>query len=388
MLRASIRALSFGAALPVALCAQTIAITGGTVYPVSGPKIESGTVLMRDGKIVAVGAHVSIPAGATRIDATGKWVTPGLINASTQLGLSEAGGTGFSGGYDDRSAQGAKGIAAAFNAWTAVNPASAFIMPARQAGITSVMVHPSGTLLSGRAAMLDLAGETVSAMTIRAPVAMTGTLDPAGGLSQSRAEAVAALREVLSDAKTYAARKQAFENNQTRALAATRADLEALGPVVAGALPLALNVNRASDIRAALALAKEFSLKLIVTGGAEAWEVAAELAAAKVPVMVGAMDNIPENFSLLGQRQENAALLRAAGVHVTLAPAEAFGVADRVGSLQAGREANVVIWSGDPFEFTTRAEQVFIRGAVQGGVSRQDELAQRYRNGVPAYLMR
>lgn len=425
MLRQLTRALVWGGVLPLGLAAQTVAITGGTVYPVHGPKIEHGIVVLRNGTIVAVGANVPIPAGATRIDATGKWVTPGLINASTQLGLTEAGGTAFSGGYDDRSAHGTKGVTAAFDAWEGVNPASAFIIPAWQDGITSVLVHPSGTLLSGRSAMLDLAGGTVDAMLIRAPVAMMGTLDPAAGLSQSRGEALAYLRELLSDAKVYATRKQAFENNQSRAFGASRADLEALIPVVTGKLPLALNVNRASDIRAALALAKEFSLKLIVTGGAEAWEVAADLAAAKVPVMVGAMDNIPENFSLLGQRQENAALLRAAGIAVTLvgngpgdeenfnvrnirqeagnavaygmswddalravtlAPAEAFGVADRVGSLQAGREANVVVWSGDPFEFSTRAEQVFIRGALQHGTSRQDELAQRYLHGKPEYF--
>ena len=159
-------------------------------------------------------------------------------------------------------------------------------------------------------------------------------------------------------------------------------------------------------------------LKLIIVGAAEGWQVAAELAAAKVPVMVGAMSNIPSSFEELGTRQENAALLRAAGVPVvligngpgdsenfnvqnirqeagnavaygmswddalhavTLAPAEAFGLADKLGSLRTGREANVVIWDGDPFEFSTRAEQVFIRGVKQGGKSRQDELVERYK---------
>ncbi len=420
-MRASIRRIAIAiAACATGAQAQTIAITGGTVYPVSGPKIEHGTVLMRDGKIVGVGAGLAIPAGAQVIDATGKWVTPGLINANTSLGLTEAGSPEFSGGYNDVRAKGAKGVAAAFKAWEGLNPASTYIPEARQGGITSVMVNPSGGLIAGQAAMVDLAGERVDAMLVRrgptAGLAMIADFSAGAAETGGRGELLGRLREILGDARAYAANRTAFERNATRAFAAPRADLEALQAVIDTSMPLAISVDRASDIRAVLDLVRRdrLALRLIIVGAAEGWQVAAELAAANVPVFVGAMNNIPQSFEALGARQENAALLRAAGVRVTiigdgddfkvqnirqeagnavaygmtwddalrgvtLAPAEAFGVADKVGSLRAGREANVVIWNGDPFEFATHAEQVFIRGVRQGGKTRQDELTERYR---------
>lgn len=401
-----------------------IAITGGTVFPVSGPRIENGTVVITAGRITAVGANIAIPAGAERIDATGKWVTPGLINAATNLGLSDAGSPQFSGGYNDARATGVKGISAAFNAWEGINPASTLIRPTTQDGITSVLVAPGGGLIGGRAAFVDLAGADIASMVVRAPVAMIATYDASAGSFQSRGELLGALRDLLSDARTYATRRAAYEANQSRTLAASKADLEALQPVLAGTMPLVVGVDRESDIRAVLALGRQFGLKLVLYGAAEAWQVAAELRAANVPVMVGAMSNIPGSFNTLGMRQENAALLRAAGVNVTiigngpgdnatfnvrnirqeagnavaygmtwddalraitLAPAQAFGIADRIGSLQAGRAANVVVWSGDPFEFGTRAERVYIRGALQTGPSRQDELAERYRRLPPGF---
>ncbi len=407
--------------------AQVIAITGGTVFPVSGPKIEGGTVLIRDGRIVEVGASVAVPAGAQVIDATGKWVTPGLFNASTQLGLSEGGSPQFSGGYNDTRAKGTDGVAAAFKAWEGINPASTFIVPARQGGVTTVLVHPSGGLISGQAAVIDLAGNNVDSMLVRrgagrgtAAVAMVASFSNDAALAGARGELLGKLRELLLDARLYGQNRAAYDRNASRAMAAPRADLEALQAVVDTNLPLAIAVNRASDIRAVLALRQRdrLPLKLIIVGAAEGWQVASELAAARVPVLVGAMSNIPSSFEELGTRQENAALLRAAGVPVvligngpgdsenfnvqnirqeagnavaygmswddalraiTLAPAEAFGLADKVGSLRAGREANVVIWDGDPFEFSTRAVQVFIRGVKQGGKSRQDELVERYK---------
>ncbi|MBM4193645.1 MAG: amidohydrolase family protein [Gemmatimonadetes bacterium] len=414
---------------PVAARAQAapppvIAITGGTVYPVSGPKIEGGTVLIQGGNISAVGRNIPIPAGAERVDATGKWVTPGLINAATNLGLTEAGGPQFSGGYNDTRATGTKGIAAAFNAWEGLNPASTFIPMQRGDGITSVLVAPAGGLIGGRAAMVDLAGATVGAMVVRGPVAMVGAFDPTAGNLQSRGELIGTLRDLLTDARSFVARRAAIESNQTRPLSAPKADLEALQPVLNRTMPLAIAVDRASDITAVLALARQFNIRVALVGAAEAWQVAAEIAAARVPVMVGAMNNIPGSFNTLGMRQENAAMLKAAGVQVTLigngpgdgatfnarnirqeagnavaygmtwddalraitlAPAEAFGVGDRIGSLQPGRAANVVVWSGDPFEFETRAERVYIRGALQSGRSRQDELSERYRRLPPNF---
>lgn len=401
--------------------AQTIAITGGTVYPVSGPKIEHGTVLITNGKVAAVGANVTIPAGVTRIDATGKWVTPGLFNAATTLGLAE--GNPGSGGYNDSHAKGEKGVSASFNAWEGMNPASTFIPPTRKDGITTVMVAPSrGNLIGGRAAVIDLNGETVASMLVKGPVAMVAELGEGG---EARAETFAHLREVLSDAKVYGLRKAAYDNGAIRTLAASREDLEALAPVVAGTMPIIISANRASDIRAALGIAKQFGLKLVIEGGAEAWEAAKEIAAAHVPVMAGAMNNIPGSFSTLGHRQENLAILKGAGVlviivgdggglgednynarnvryeagnavaygmtwddalkAVTLVPAEVLGVSDRVGSLQIGKEADVVVWSGDPFEFATVAEHVYVRGVENLERTRQEELTDRYKTKPPAY---
>jgi imidazolonepropionase-like amidohydrolase len=285
------------------------------------------------------------------------------------------------------------------------------------------MVSPArGGLVSGRAAIVDLNGESVAAMLVRAPVAMVGGLGDAG---EARAEGFAHLREVLSDAKLYGTKKLAYESNTIRSLSASREDLEALAPVLAGTMPFIVGADRASDIRAALGIAKQFGLKLVIEGGAEAWEVANELAAAHVPVMAGAMNNIPSSFSALGHRQENLALLKSAGVQVvivgdggglgednynarnvryeagnavaygmkwddalravTLSPAEVMGVADKVGSLQMGREADVVVWSGDPFEFATVAEHVYVRGVENNELTRQEMLTNRYKNKPPTF---
>ncbi|HSQ24379.1 MAG TPA: amidohydrolase family protein, partial [Pyrinomonadaceae bacterium] len=209
-----------------------------------------------------------------------------------------------------------------------------------------------------------------------------------------------------------------YERAATRTLSASKGDLEALAPVVEGKMLLIIEANRMDEIDAALALARDFHLKIAIAGGAEAWLCADRLAAARVPVLTGAMNNIPDSFAMLNQRQENAALLRKAGVQVvivasngsdvtrynarnikyeagnavaygmsyddalravTLTPAELFGLSDRIGSLQTGREANLVVWSGDPFEFSTQVEHVFIRGREVKEPSRQDMLIERYK---------
>lgn len=406
-----------------ALDAQTIAITGGRVFPVSGPPIENGTVVITNGRITAVGANVTIPAGAQRIDASGKWVTPGLINPATQLGLVEVAQVGDT---RDAAARGrGDAINAAFMPWLGLNPASVLIAPARDRGVTSAMIFPSGGLVSGQAALIDLLEDTtVTTMVRRAPIAMVAqTRSPGQAQTGAQGELLMKLRILLDDTRAYAQRRADYERGATRELIATRADLEAMIPVVRGELPIIVQADSRADIEAALSLAREYELDLIIAGGAEAWQIADQLAAADVPVMAGALVNIPE-FSALGSRQDNPALLRAAGVEVmligtgadpltfnvrnitqeagnavaygmdwddalraiTLAPAEVFGVADRIGSLQPGRDANIVVWSGDPFEFGTRAEHVFIRGVAQPvGDSRQDQLIRRYRNLPPDY---
>jgi imidazolonepropionase-like amidohydrolase len=404
------------AILAVPAAAQTIAITGGKVYPVSGPPIENGTVIITNGKIAAVGANVPIPAGAQRIDATGKIVTPGFVDSFTQLGVQEVSAVNDT---RDASARGKDNIAASFTIWEGLNPNSVLLAPARKEGITTVVVVPQGGLVSGQAALVDLVPGTMTDMIIKAPVAMVAEIgNPLSVGLASRGEVIGKLRELLEDTKFFQTHRDAFDRAATRPFAASRLDLQALIPVVEGKLPLLVSVNRVSDIDAAMRLARDYNIKLIISNAAEAWMMADKIAAARIPVLTGAMNNIPDNFATLGSRQENAGLLRKAGVQVgligngggdeeafnvrnlkveagnavsygmtwddalravTLAPAEFFGAADRVGSLRPGLEANVVVWSGDPFEFTTRAEHVFVRGREYNEKTRQDQLIERYR---------
>lgn len=399
--------------------AQTIAIVGGRVHPVSGPVIENGTVLIRGGRIVSVGANVAVPPDATRIDATGKWVTPGIVNVATTLGVVEIGAVQET---VDTPARGrGDAITASHKVWEGFNPNSPLIQVTRNDGITTVGVVPGGGLVGGQAGLVNLSDGNLSDMLLQAPIAMTADIGSKGDqIGGTRAEVLQRLRDLLADTREYIRRRADYERNATREMAARRGDLEAMIPVVQGRLPLVIDANRASEIEQALNLANEFSLRIVISGGAEAWMVAQKLAAARVPVIVGALNNIPLSFATLGARQENASLLQRAGARVlinggsdgfnarnvrfeagvavafglpweealravTLGPAEAFGVADRIGSLQAGREANVVVWSGDPFEPMTRAERVLVRGVEVQRPSRQDELMQRYKALPPTY---
>jgi imidazolonepropionase-like amidohydrolase len=403
--------------------AQTIAIVGGRVLPVSGAPIENGTVIIRDGRIAAVGRGIAVPEGAQRIDATGKWVTPGIINPATQLGLVEVGQVSET---RNAAARGREGnvVNAAFTVWDGLNPLSVMFAPARNEGITTVAVLPTGGLVSGQGALVDIVEGGVSDMLVRSPIAMVAQVgDPQAANVSSRGELLVRLRELLEDTRAYGRRRADFERAQTREFAASRIDLEAMQAVLAGRIPLLIVADKASDIEAALRLARDYGVRLIIGSGAEAWMVADKLAAAKVPVMVGSMVNIPGSFATLGARQESPGLLRRAGVDValigtgsdpdaynvrnikqeagnavaygmtwddalraiTLTPAELFGVADRYGSLQPGRVANVVVWSGDPFEFSTRAEHVFVRGVRSMAPSRQDELMTRYKTLPPSF---
>ena len=424
------RATSVGSLAFVALCiaapildAQTVAITGGRVFTVTGAPVDNGTVLIRDGKIVQVGANVAVPADARRIDAAGKWVTPGFINSDTQLGVVEVDAEQPT---RDASARGKDAIAAAFTVWEGLNPASVLLAPARSEGVTTVLVVPSGGLIAGQAAVVDLVNGSLSDMMVRAPAGMIAEIGDKGSAGVgARAELLVKLKELLEDTRAYAARKADFERSATRTFVAGRLDLEAMLPVVQGRLPLIVAADRASDIEAALKLASDYGIRLIIASGAEAWLVADKLAAAHVPVLTGAMNNIPQSFSTLGSYQENAAILRRAGVDViligdsgissgetfnvrnlkqeagnaiaygmswedalravTLGPARVLGIGDRYGSLDAGKVANVVVWSGDPFEFGTRAEHVLVRGTEITTPSRQDLLEQRYRTLPPDY---
>src|SRR5882672_9248569 len=297
------------------LLAQTIAITGGTVYPVSGPRIEHATVLIRDGRIVAVGANVTVPADAAKIDATGKWVTPGLIDGAGQMGLTEiglvpAGNEGALRGSD---------IAASFNVAEGINPASNLIPVTRVEGVTTTLTSPGGAWIAGQAVLVDLDGATIEQMLIKSPVGIVVDMSEGskGAGGTSRAGVAGRLRRVFNDALEYSRRKADYSRAQMQQLAAPAAELDALLPVLRGQLPLIVYANRVSDIRTALRIAREYKLKLILSGAAEAWEIAADIAAAGVPVLVEPMDNIP-GYDSLGIRYENAALLAKAGVTVAL----------------------------------------------------------------------
>lgn len=398
------------------LLAQTIAVTGATVYPVSAPKLDNATVLIKDGKIAAVGAQVTIPTGATRIDARGKWVTPGLIDGAGQLGLVEI---LYVSGTREGSVKGDT-IAAAFNVAEGLNPASTLIPVTRIEGITTALAAPLGNLVSGQAVLIDLDGTTIEQMLVKSPAGMVADLSESGkeGAGGSRAAVAARLRRVFRDALEYERRPTDYSRAQIEPLAASAADLAALLPVLHGREPLIARANRRSDLETAVRLAKEFNVKLILAGAAEGWEIAGDIARAGVPVLVEPLSNLP-SYDALGIRLENAALLAQAGVRVaivdtdthnarnlrqqagnavsygmtwdqalravTLTPAEIFGVADRYGSLEPGKVANVVVWSGDPFEFTTRVEHVLIRGREVPLRSRQTELFERYKKLPPSY---
>jgi len=398
---------------------QTIAITNAKIYPVSGPPIAKGTVLIRDGAIAAVGEQVPIPGGAQTIDASGKVVTPGLINSLTAIGVIEIGQVRDT---NDAAARGTNNVAAAFRIWEGLNPSSSLFAPTRNEGVTTVIITPRGGLISGQAAAIDLGTGQVADVLRRGPVAMIAQMSnsTAAG-TNARGELIGKLRALLDDVKYYLSHRGDYDRAQTRSLGATNTDLESLIPVVEGRLPLVIDADSVAEIDSALALARDYKLKIMISGAAEGWLIADRLAAAHVPVLTGAMNNIPGSFDTLNQRQENAALLRKAGVPValvgngdgdeshfnarnikyeagnavaygmsyddamravTLTPAELFGLSDKVGSLQSGRDANVVVWSGDPFEFSTQVEHVFIKGREIKEKSRQDMLTDRYKPGA------
>ncbi|HEX8674407.1 MAG TPA: amidohydrolase family protein [Longimicrobium sp.] len=412
----SAAALSFAAS---GAAAQTVAIVGGDVYMADGTPIRGGTVVIQNGRISAVGANVAIPAGARRIDARGKWVTPGLIESSTTLGITEVGSINESNDAEIRDVTSRRDaddqVQAAFTVTEGLNPRSMVVPIVRIMGVTTAITRPSGSLISGQGAMIDLAGNRVEDMTIASPLGMYASLseNARGTVGGPRAALSMRLREVLEDARAYARNRQGFERGETRDFSVSRLDMEALQPVLAGREPLVVEAHRASDIQLALRIAREYNLRLIITGGTEAWMVAEDLARARVPVLVKVLNNLPGSFESLGATYENAARLRRAGVQialtsgetwraytvrqeagnavayglpwaeafraVTLYPAQIWGVADRYGSLEVGKVANVVVWDGDPLELLTSVNHVFIRGQEVPLVSRETLLRDRYR---------
>lgn len=390
--------------------AAAIAIVGGTVHPGAGPPLQNATVIIEGQKIQAVGVGIAVPAGATIVDAKGKVVTPGLFDAYTQLGLIEVEQVAETRDTD----AGGDALRPAQRVTDSFNPDSQLIPVQTAHGVTTVLAAPSGGLISGQAAIFDLDHEETDTGLVADAIGMPVSIGGTGGTS--RGALLLTLREVLDDAAQYAKNKKAWEKNQFRSLSASRLDLEALQPVLTGKEPLLVSVDRRSDILAVLDLAAELKIKVILVGAAEAWQVAARLAKEKIPVILDPVANAPGSFDSLGARADAAALLEKAGVVVMLStfsahnvrklrqwagnavregmpheaalraitsrPAEVFGLVDH-GGLAPGQVANVVVWSGDPFEVTTVAEHVWIRGKVAAPSRRQKQLLERYRTLPP-----
>jgi imidazolonepropionase-like amidohydrolase len=400
-----------------AVTARGWAIRNVTIVPVTGPRIERGTVVIRNGKIEAVGANAAPQPGDSVLDGTGLFVYPGMIDAGTRLGLSEI--SSVPGGEDQQEMGDFNPQDAAL---TAVNPNSEPIPVTRSNGVTTAITSPRGGLVSGQAALLDLLGWTPQEMAVRAPAAMVMTYPSTGGGGRFRRarqgdgdqtnRQVLALKAFLGDAKAYAdikARLAAGASGSQK----TDLGMEAMVPVMRGDEPVIFDVETADQIRAVLALADSFGLKVILRGAHEAWRLADTLAARHVPVIVGPTttgvgpdepyDEIYANPGVLakagvtiafqtndahGSRDlpYNAALAEAYGLPaddalkaLTINAAQIFGVADRLGSIEPGKEATLIVTDGDPLDARMGPKYVFIRGELVPFNDRHTRLYEEFR---------
>lgn len=392
--------------------AAPVAITHAKVHTLApGGTLEQATIVIDGGKIVAVGADLAVPAGARVIDASGKQVTPGLANAYTGIGVEELSSIEQTVDSENKNVR----FSVAFQLADAVNPNSTLIPVNRILGLTRaiVMPHSEHNVFEGQASAIHLGQGPDLVLNPGAAVLVDLSEGGAATAGGSRAGALLAVREAFEDALHWAEHSDDFIPT-ARDYSLPEADLEALQPVLAGTTPLVVEVHRASDIRAVLRLKADYAgLKLVIAGGAEAWMVADELAKAKVPVLLDPMQNLPHSFDELGARLDGPARLAKAGVKLlfrgedshkaflvrqgagtavahglahetalkamTVNIAEVFGMPG-YGTIQAGSEADLVIWDGDPLEVTTEAEQVFIRGEAMPMVSRATRLRDRYLN--------
>ena len=407
--------------------AEVVLLRGATIHTVSGELIPQGMLTLNtdSGQIVALGPAGSVSTqGVDRtLDVTGKTITPGLIDADTSLGLVEIDAVSES--RDTMNGPGP--MHAAYRAADAFNPRSAILPVQRTGGVTGAVIAPYEGVFGGQGAYLELGapGQSGRHATLIAPtLAHYLRLGPqaAALLQGSRATVLGYVRTIWDDLTFFLKNQARFDQNASRPLGASRTDLLALGTLLDGQKPLVARVSRASDIEAALEFAKSRGLRLVIEGGQEAWMVADALAMAGVPVILNPMNNLPADFSSLGSRSDNAALLHKAGVLVviatgdahnvrnlrqlagnavraglpyaqalhaiTLAPAKAFGLEGSVGALAPGKRANLVVWSGDPLEISSKVEHLFVAGLEMPLTHRQHQLFERYRTlerrGTPA----
>ncbi|WP_066797672.1 amidohydrolase family protein [Sphingomonas soli] len=413
-------ATTLGLAAPAA--AQNVAITNAKlVIGDGGQPLDGGTVVIRDGRVVAAGAGVAVPAGIPVIDAGGKWVSPGIFAGFTRMGIVEVDAVSTT---NDASA-GSSPFHAALDVAPAVNPRSTPIAINRAEGVTRAVVAPensSGSIFAGQGAVIDLASDANAVSRPRAFQFMEYGEDGGRAAGGSRPAAIAMFRNALFEVAAYQRAPASFLDRGKDSLL-TRADAEALVPVLRGTMPLLVHVERASDILVVLGLKREFpALKLVLVGAAEGWMVAREIAAAGVPVMANALSDLPSSFEKLAATQSNIGRMQAAGVLVGIGtlgqdearqarwvkqyagnlvalgripgasgldwgaafaaissrPAEVMGMGADYGSLRVGRRGDVVIWDGDPLEIGTNAVSVIIDGVEQPLSSRQSRLRDRY----------
>lgn len=409
-------------ALPAS--AQTIAITGGKVVIGDGSApVENGTVVITNGRVVAAGAGVAIPAGAERIDASGKWVTPGIVAGFTRMGLVGVDAVDPSNDTEARNSP----FNASLDMAPAINPDVAAMAVNRAAGVTRAIVSPDAgnAIFAGQGAVIDTGNDLSPVTKAKAfqfvEFGETGAR-LAGG---SRPALIAAFKTALGEASEAA--KGIFRDDAML----KRADALALVPVVNGTMKLFVHAESAPDILMVLALKKDYPmLSLVLVGATEGWRVAPQIAAAKVGVLASALNDLPESFEQLAATQSNIGRMKKAGVEVAIGmindnearqaqlsmqyagnlvalnkvpgatglswdqafatissvPADIAGLGGEIGSLRAGRKADVVIWDGDPLELTSGVQAVWIDGVKQSLVSRQTRLRDRYANPTEGAL--
>jgi imidazolonepropionase-like amidohydrolase len=404
------------------------AIRNAHIVTVSGPDIEGGTVIIRDGKIVAVGADVATPSGAQIIDARGLFVYPGMIDAGTTLGLVEI-GQGASGTVDTAEVGDLNPNARAI---VALNPHSAHIGVTRVDGVTNVVSLPTGGLISGQAAIVNLLGTTPLEMAVVPAAALVINYPRLGGrggdfggdqqpanLSDTLAASerqVEQIRKMLRDAEAYGKARDAYVKDKSVPRPDINLVLEALVPYVRGERPVVFRADREAEMRGAIGFADEMKLKPIILGGDDAWKITSLLKEKNVPVILTGVLSLPlREDDAYDTLYSTAAKLQQAGVRfaistgnngaavrnlpfysgmaaafglpkvealkaVTLYPAQIMNVADRLGTIEVGKVANLVITDGDLLETRTHVRRLFIDGRDVPLTSRHTELNEAFRN--------
>ncbi|HEY8468545.1 MAG TPA: amidohydrolase family protein [Longimicrobiales bacterium] len=421
-LRTFFTAAALLGAAAAASAQETLVIRGGTVHPVSGPSFV-GNVVIQGGRIAAVGADVNAPPGARVIDATGLHVYPGLFDAGTQLGLIEVESIDVTADIDELG-----DFTPHLQARTAVHPASEHIPVARANGITHTLALPGGRSagggFAGQGSVFNLAGWTIEEMEITPSAVMVmnwpargggGGFGPGGGQQRSARDireeherAVHRLREWLARARDY---DRAVAGG---AVIPRDLRLEALARVAKGELPVFVRVDRERDIRDVIAFAEQEGLKLIIGGAGEGYKVAKLLAEKQIPVILGPTQALPRSpDARYDEAYANPGLLHAAGVKiafatfnaadsrtlpyeaamatgyglprdvalraVTLNPAEILGLGDRLGSIEPGKIANLIVTDGDPLEITTQIRHLIIGGRETNTDNKHRQLYEKYR---------